>query len=54
MKTIEFIIVGLILLGALFYLYTVFKPKNKSGGGCGCDTTDCKVPKPKIKHPDAK
>ena len=50
MKTVEIIIVGLIVLGAALYLYTTFKPKPK-GGGCGCGTVDCKVPKPKIRQP---
>ena len=51
MQIVEIIIVGLIVLGAAAYLYKTFKPKSKSGGGCGCSTTDCKVPKPKISKP---
>jgi hypothetical protein len=49
MKTVEIIIVGLIVLGAALYLYKTFKPKPKGSGGCGCGTVDCKVPKPTIK-----
>lgn len=48
MKTIEIIIVTLIVLAALIYLYRTFKPKSGKGGGCGCGTVDCKVPKAKI------
>lgn len=49
MKILDTVLVSLILLGAAFYLYRVFKPKSKSGGGsCGCGTTDCKAPQPKI------
>lgn len=48
MQSVEYIIVGLIILGALIYLYKTFKPKANKGGGCGCGTVDCKVPKPKI------
>lgn len=45
----EIAIVGLIQLGAALYLCKTFRPKKKdSSGGCGCGTTDCKVPKPKI------
>ncbi|MGZ0653971.1 hypothetical protein ACWPKO_01425 [Coraliomargarita sp. W4R53] len=51
MDTFEIIIVALIILGALLYLYKTFKPKSNSGGGCGCGTVDCKVPKPTIKKP---
>lgn len=51
MQIIEIIIVALIVLGALVYLYRTFRPKKRgSGGGCGCGTVDCKVPKPKIKQ----
>jgi hypothetical protein len=48
MKTIEIIIVGLLITGALIYLYRAFKPKPGKGGNCGCGTTECKVPKVKI------
>ena len=48
MKTIEIIIVAFIILGALVFLYKTFKPKPSKGGGCGCGTVDCKVPKPKL------
>ena len=52
MKTIELIIVALVVLGALLYLYRAFKPKSGSGGGCGCGTVDCKVPKARIVKKD--
>jgi len=52
MKTMEIVIVTLIVLGALLYLYRTFKPKSGSGGGCGCGTVDCKVPKATIKKPE--
>lgn len=48
MKTFEIILVALLVLSALAYLYKRFKAKGKSGGGCGCRSTDCKVPKPRI------
>ncbi len=51
MENLDTIIVGLILTGAVLYLYKVFKPKKNGGGGCGCGTADCKVPKTKIKPP---
>ncbi|MDQ8193109.1 FeoB-associated Cys-rich membrane protein [Coraliomargarita sp. SDUM461004] len=51
MERIEIILVAIIILGALLYLYKTFKPKGKNGGGCGCGTVDCKVPKPNIQTP---
>lgn len=48
MKYFEIILVGLILMGAVFYLYRTFFPKEKGGPSCGCGTSDCKVPKAKI------
>lgn len=48
---IEPTIVALVVLGALAYLYKTFKPKSGKGGGCGCGTVDCKVPKPKVGKP---
>lgn len=48
MKYLEIIIVGLILLGAVFYLHKTFFPKKKGGSSCGCGTSDCKVPKATI------
>jgi hypothetical protein len=48
MQTMEIIIVGLIIAGALVYLYRTFKPKPRKTGGCGCGNLNCKVPKPKI------
>ncbi|HAV14373.1 MAG TPA: FeoB-associated Cys-rich membrane protein [Opitutae bacterium] len=48
MKTVEIILVALIVLGAVLYLYKTFKPKKKTG--CGCGTVDCKVPKPTIER----
>ena len=50
MKTIETLIVALVVLGALVYLYAAFRPRSKRGG-CGCGMADCKVPKPKIDNP---
>ncbi|MDG1243018.1 MAG: FeoB-associated Cys-rich membrane protein [Opitutae bacterium] len=43
MKYLEIIVLGLILIGAVFYLHKTFFPKKK--GGCGCDTSECKAPK---------
>lgn len=48
MKYFEIILVGLILSVAVYYLHKTFFPKKKGGPSCGCGTTDCKVPKPKI------
>ena len=48
MKYLEIILVGLILLGAVFYLHKTFFLKKKSGSSCGCGTSDCKVPKATI------
>ena len=48
MKYLEIILVGLILLGAVFYLHKTFFPKKKSGSSCGCGTSECKVPKATI------
>jgi hypothetical protein len=48
MKYFEIILVGLILLGAVFYLHRTFFPKKKGGPSCGCAASDCKVPKAKI------
>lgn len=45
---LEYIVVGLILALALFYLAKTFWPKSKQGG-CGCGSVNCKVPKPKFK-----
>jgi hypothetical protein len=51
MDYLETIVVGLILLCAALYLHRTFSPKKKGGsGGCGCGTTDCKVPKVKIEQ----
>jgi len=50
MKILETILVSLIVIGALAYLYRTFKPKKNGKGGCGCGTTDCKVPKTKIQR----
>lgn len=50
MKTVEIILVALIVLGALLYLYKSFKPKQRSGGGCGCGAINCKVPKAKLER----
>ncbi len=47
MNILDSVLVALILLGAAAFLYKTFKPK-KGGGGCGCGSVDCKVPKPKI------
>jgi hypothetical protein len=52
MKTFEIILVALLVLGALAYLCKRFKPKVKSEGGCGCGSTGCKVPKPRIDRPE--
>lgn len=48
MIVIEYIVVALILALAVTYLVKAFRPKSKQGG-CGCGTTNCKVPKPKLK-----
>jgi hypothetical protein len=48
MKYLEIILVGAILLGAVFYLHKTLFPKKKGGSSCGCSTSDCKVPKAKI------
>ncbi len=45
MKYLEIILVGLIVFGAVFYLYQTFFPKKKGGSSCGCGTSECKVPK---------
>ena len=52
MKAFENIVVGLIVLGAVLYLWKALKPKPQSGG-CGCGTVDCKVPKPEINRDQA-
>jgi len=54
MKNVEIFIVALIVLGAVVYLYRTFKPNSKQGGGCGCGTVDCKVPKQEIKKTSKK
>jgi hypothetical protein len=43
MKYLEIILVGLIVFGAVFYLYQTFFPKKKGGSSCGCGTSECKV-----------
>ena len=48
MQYLDIIIVGLIVVGASFYLYKTFFAKKKDSSGCGCGTTDCRVPKAKI------
>jgi hypothetical protein len=48
MKTIEIILVALIVLSALLYLYKTLKPKQRNNGngtGCGCGAVNCKVAK---------
>ena len=47
MIVLEYIIVALIMALALIYLVKAFWPKSKQGG-CGCGSTNCKVPKPKL------
>jgi len=48
MIVFEYIVVALILALALICLVKAFWPKKKQGG-CGCGSTACKVPKPKLK-----
>lgn len=48
MALIETILVGLIIFGAVLYLYQTFKPKKGKGRSCGCGTSNCKVPKATI------
>lgn len=48
MKYLEIILVGLILMGAVFYLHKTFFPKKKGGSSCGCGTSVCKLPKATI------
>lgn len=50
MNGIEITAVVLIVSAALAYLLWSWRRyfKKDTGGGCGCGTKDCKVPKPKI------
>ena len=48
MIVLEYIVVGLVLALAVTYLFKAFRPKSKQGG-CGCGSTNCKVPKPTLK-----
>jgi len=48
MKYFETILVGLMLLAAVFYLHRTFFPKKKNDSNCGCGTSDCQVPKPRV------
>ena len=48
MKYLEIILVGLILMGAVFYLHKTFFSKKKGGSSCDCGTSECKVPKATI------
>ncbi len=47
MKFIEITLVGLMVSGALLYLYRLFFLK-KNDKNCGCGTSGCKVPKPLV------
>jgi len=47
MIILEYSIVALVLALALIYLVKAFWPKSKQAG-CGCGSTNCKVPKPKL------
>ncbi|GEM_PF-713386 len=49
MQYLDILIVGLIVLGAAYYLHRIFFAKKKDSSSCGCGTADCKVPKAKIK-----
>lgn len=49
MIILEYSIVALVLALALIYLFKAFRPKSKPGG-CGCQSSNCKVPKPKLKR----
>jgi hypothetical protein len=48
MKYLEIILVGFILIGAVYYLHKTFFPKKKGSSSCGCGTSECKVPKATI------
>ncbi len=48
MKYLEIILVGLIVIGAVYYLYKTFFPNKKGGSNCGCGTSECKLPKATI------
>jgi len=49
MNILDTVLVALIITGATLFLCKIFMPK-KGGGGCGCGSVDCKVPKPKIER----
>jgi hypothetical protein len=45
MQFLDKVLVVLVLLGALAFLYRIFRRKKKSGG-CGCGTEQCPTRKP--------